>query len=114
GRASARRTHAVPGRCGEAADAVRAGSVSVPARRGPRPERGKAGRRRRGRRHQCRVFDGVLDGSILRAGKVTTMTGIATLRTIVLDCPEPRELADFYTRLLGGRIVYSDDDWTTV
>lgn len=42
------------------------------------------------------------------------MTGIATLRTIVLDCPEPRELADFYTRLLGGRIVYNDDDWTTV
>lgn len=42
------------------------------------------------------------------------MTGIATLQTIVLDCPEPRELADFYARLLGGRVVYTDEDWTTV
>jgi hypothetical protein len=43
-------------------------------------------------------------------------TGVVGLRTVVLDCPEPRELAEFYLRLLGGEIVEpeSDDTWVAM
>lgn len=42
--------------------------------------------------------------------------GIEGLRTVVLDCPEPRKLADFYLSLLGGEILEeeSDDTWVAV
>jgi len=39
------------------------------------------------------------------------MPGIARLTTIVLDCPEPRSLADFYAALTGWPVVDADDDW---
>jgi catechol-2,3-dioxygenase len=35
------------------------------------------------------------------------------LKGVVLDAPDPRELADFYCRLLGWEINSSDDTWVT-
>ena len=29
----------------------------------------------------------------------------------MLDCPDPRALAEFYRELVGGEIVYADDEW---
>lgn len=34
----------------------------------------------------------------------------ARLRTIVLDCPDPLALADFYRSLLGGEVRWDGDD----
>ncbi|MEU8317998.1 VOC family protein [Nonomuraea sp. NPDC048881] len=42
------------------------------------------------------------------------MAGIAEFRTTVLDCPEPRALAEFYSRLLGWPVTYEDDSWVVV
>ncbi len=40
------------------------------------------------------------------------MTGIARLSTIVLDCPDPQILAEFYRELTGWQQLDSDDeDW---
>jgi len=33
------------------------------------------------------------------------MIPIARMRSVVLDCPEPLELAEFYRRLLGGEVT---------
>jgi len=35
----------------------------------------------------------------------------ATLECVVLDCPDPKELAKFYRSLLGGRINQPDPRW---
>ncbi|WP_055699002.1 MULTISPECIES: VOC family protein [Streptomyces] len=35
---------------------------------------------------------------------------VARLRNVVLDCPRPRELAEFYARIIGGTIE-DDGDW---
>jgi hypothetical protein len=35
---------------------------------------------------------------------------IAEVGAVVLDCPEPRALADFYARVLGGDID-GEEDW---
>jgi catechol-2,3-dioxygenase len=42
------------------------------------------------------------------------MTGIARLRAVVLDCPDPRALAEFYRQLVGGEITHADDDWVNL
>jgi len=42
------------------------------------------------------------------------MTAIARLRTVVLDCPDPAALADFYRQLLGGEIATAEADWVTL
>ena len=42
------------------------------------------------------------------------MSAIARLRAVVLDCPEPRALAEFYRALAGGEITYADDDWVNL
>ena len=42
------------------------------------------------------------------------MSGIARMRSIVLDCPDPKALADFYAALVGWKIIWSEDDWITV
>ncbi|MEU8959977.1 VOC family protein [Streptomyces sp. NPDC048518] len=39
-----------------------------------------------------------------------TTTPFATLRNVVLDCPEPRRLAEFYAQIIGGTIE-DDGDW---
>ncbi|MGW4326479.1 VOC family protein [Nocardia sp. NPDC004573] len=36
--------------------------------------------------------------------------GVGRLRSVVLDCPEPRKLARFYQELLGGDLLEEDDD----
>ena len=42
------------------------------------------------------------------------MAGIARMRTIVLDCPDPQVLARFYGELLGWEVTYADDDWVNL
>ncbi len=39
---------------------------------------------------------------------------IGTLDVVVLDCPDPRELARFSVQLLGGEIVAFDEDWAEI
>ncbi|NUR05983.1 MAG: VOC family protein [Nocardioidaceae bacterium] len=39
---------------------------------------------------------------------------IARFPVVVLDCPDPRTLADFYSALLGWKIERSDDDWCSI
>ncbi|WP_282792107.1 VOC family protein [Streptomyces sp. CC224B] len=36
-------------------------------------------------------------------------TPVAKLRNVVLDCPEPRRLAEFYAAVIGGEIVEEGD-----
>ncbi|MGW4371467.1 VOC family protein [Nocardia takedensis] len=45
---------------------------------------------------------------------MASQNGIGTLRSVVLDCPEPRKLAEFYGRLMGGDIVTDDPDWVVL
>lgn len=42
------------------------------------------------------------------------MPGIATLDTVVLDCPDPRALAEFYGALLGWPITDAAEEWVTI
>lgn len=39
---------------------------------------------------------------------------IARFPVVVLDCPDPRALAEFYSALLGWGIEKSEDDWCTI
>ena len=39
---------------------------------------------------------------------------VPTLSTVVLDCPDPRALADFYAKLLDWPTIEGDDDWVTI
>ncbi|WP_043614509.1 VOC family protein [Nonomuraea candida] len=42
------------------------------------------------------------------------MAGIAEFETIVLDCPDPQALAEFYSQLLGWPITSVEDGWVVV
>ena len=42
------------------------------------------------------------------------MAPVARMRAVVLDCPDPRALADFYQRLVGGQVTYADDEWVNL
>ncbi|TDC94277.1 VOC family protein [Nonomuraea deserti] len=42
------------------------------------------------------------------------MSGIAQFRTIVLDCPDPQGLAEFYSNLLGWPVTSVEEDWVVV
>ncbi|MGA3525046.1 VOC family protein [Melissospora conviva] len=39
---------------------------------------------------------------------------IGQLRAVAIDCPQPRALAEFYSRLLGLEITYDEGDWVTI
>ena len=39
---------------------------------------------------------------------------IARMRAVVLDCPDPATLADFYRHLVGGEITYADEEWVNL
>jgi catechol 2,3-dioxygenase-like lactoylglutathione lyase family enzyme len=40
---------------------------------------------------------------------------IGELRTVVIDCPDPRALARFYAELLGLPVTYDDEDeWVVI
>ncbi|NBM19072.1 VOC family protein [Streptomyces sp. GC420] len=36
---------------------------------------------------------------------------VATLGTVVLDCPDPQKLAAFYAEVLGGKTEASEEGW---
>jgi catechol 2,3-dioxygenase-like lactoylglutathione lyase family enzyme len=38
----------------------------------------------------------------------------ARLHHLILDCPDPRALAEFYARLLGQPVTYDSDDFVVV
>jgi predicted enzyme related to lactoylglutathione lyase len=38
----------------------------------------------------------------------------ARLDLVVLECPEPKALADFYAKVTGWTVQASDDDWVTL
>ncbi|GIH76371.1 VOC family protein [Planobispora longispora] len=40
--------------------------------------------------------------------------GIARMRSVVIDCPDPKRLADFYSALVGWEITSVEDDWVVV
>jgi len=42
------------------------------------------------------------------------MSGIARLRSTVLDCPEPLKLAEFYAALVGWQVTSVEDEWVVV
>ncbi|GAA1440950.1 VOC family protein [Leifsonia poae] len=39
---------------------------------------------------------------------------IGTFESIIIDCPDPRALARFYSQLLGLEIVGYDEDWAEI
>ncbi len=39
---------------------------------------------------------------------------IARMRSVVIDCPDPKALAGFYSVLLGWEITSVEDDWVVV
>ncbi|WP_211303683.1 VOC family protein [Pseudosporangium ferrugineum] len=39
---------------------------------------------------------------------------IGRLDTVVIDCPDPRALARFYTELLGMHVVHDEDGWVVI
>ncbi|MCF6475127.1 VOC family protein [Nonomuraea sp. MG754425] len=42
------------------------------------------------------------------------MGGIAEFRTVVLDCPDPLNLAEFYSGLLGWPVTSVEPDWVVI
>ncbi|MGC2998597.1 VOC family protein [Streptomyces sp. G35A] len=42
------------------------------------------------------------------------MAAVARLRSVVVDCPDPRELARFYAAVGGGTPVEEDADWVVL
>ncbi|MET8160272.1 VOC family protein [Sphaerisporangium sp. NPDC005289] len=42
------------------------------------------------------------------------MAEIARLRNIVLDCPDPRALAEFYASVIGWKVAHEDDEWVSL
>lgn len=39
---------------------------------------------------------------------------LARPRSVVLDCPDPRALAEFYRGVFGGEITFAEDDWVVL
>lgn len=39
---------------------------------------------------------------------------LARMRSVVLDCPDPRPLAEFYRSVIGGEITAAEDDWVVL
>ncbi|MFI6340143.1 VOC family protein [Streptomyces sp. NPDC050535] len=42
------------------------------------------------------------------------MAPVARMRSVVLDCPDPRALARFYAHVVGGTPQAEDDDWVVL
>jgi catechol 2,3-dioxygenase-like lactoylglutathione lyase family enzyme len=42
------------------------------------------------------------------------VSGIAAMHAVVLECPDPGALADFYSRLLGWPVLHKDPDWVSL
>ncbi|MFC6079938.1 VOC family protein [Sphaerisporangium aureirubrum] len=39
---------------------------------------------------------------------------IAQMRNVVLDCPDPKALAEFYSAVVGWKTKYEDDEWVSL
>jgi catechol 2,3-dioxygenase-like lactoylglutathione lyase family enzyme len=39
---------------------------------------------------------------------------IGRLHHVVIDCPDPRALAEFYSELIGLPVTYSSEDWVVI
>ena len=39
---------------------------------------------------------------------------LVRMRSVVLDCPDPRALAEFYRGLVGGEVTFAEDDWVVL
>jgi catechol-2,3-dioxygenase len=44
----------------------------------------------------------------------TPIMSLARMRSVVLDCPNPRSLAEFYRSVLGGEVDSDQDDWVVL
>jgi predicted enzyme related to lactoylglutathione lyase len=44
-------------------------------------------------------------------GPIVTVMAIARFPVVVLDCPDPQTLAEFYGALLDWKVEKSSDDW---
>ncbi|MGW5265494.1 VOC family protein [Microbispora sp. NPDC004025] len=42
------------------------------------------------------------------------MSGVARMYSVVLDCPDPKALAAFYSGLLGWKVTSEEEDWVTL
>ena len=42
------------------------------------------------------------------------MNDIARMRTVVIDCPDPAALAEFYRAVIGGQVTSAADDWVVL
>ena len=42
------------------------------------------------------------------------MSDTIKTRSVVLDCPDPRALAEFYSQILDWPITYADEEWVVV
>jgi catechol 2,3-dioxygenase-like lactoylglutathione lyase family enzyme len=42
------------------------------------------------------------------------MAEIARMRSIVLDCPDPAALAEFYRGIIGWEVGYADEEWVSL
>ena len=42
------------------------------------------------------------------------MSDTIKTRSVVLDCPDPRALAEFYGEILGWPVSYADDEWVVL
>ncbi|MEG8279469.1 VOC family protein [Streptomyces sp. AHA2] len=42
------------------------------------------------------------------------MSAVARFRSVVVDCPDPRELARFYAQVAGGTPEDGDPDWVVL
>lgn len=48
------------------------------------------------------------------ASAPTQAIGAISLDMVVLDCPDPAALSDFYAKLLGWEVESADDEWVTL
>jgi catechol 2,3-dioxygenase-like lactoylglutathione lyase family enzyme len=49
-----------------------------------------------------------------QAPRVASNLMIGRLHHVVIDCPDPRALAAFYSELLGLPVTYDSDDWVVI
>jgi predicted enzyme related to lactoylglutathione lyase len=47
-------------------------------------------------------------------GKLPLMAPVARLTAVVLDCPDPHKLAEFYGEITGWRVEYDEPEWVTL
>lgn len=46
--------------------------------------------------------------------EVRRVAAIARMRAVVLDCPDPKALADFYRALVGGEFTVVENEWVAL